>query len=147
MAASPAVSDPWPALRVDDWQPTRDTLHMWTQIVGKVRMAHTPLVNHWWQVPLYVSARGLTTSAIPYRTRVFEIEFDLSGHRLAIRDSSGAHREFPLEPMPVADFYARVLRILDELGIETHIQPTPTRCPTPSRSRRTRSTTRTTPLP
>lgn len=129
MAASPAVSDPWPALRVDDWQPTRDTLHMWTQIVGKVRMAHTPLVNHWWQVPLYVSARGLTTSAIPYRTRVFEIEFDLSGHRLAIRDSSGAHREFPLEPMPVADFYARVLRILDELGIETHIQPTPNEVP------------------
>jgi len=129
VAASPADSDPWPALRVDDWQPTRDTLHMWTQIVGKVRLAHTPMVNHWWQVPLYVSARGLTTSAIPYRTRVFEIEFDLSGHQLAIRDSNGAHREFPLEPMPVADFHARVMRILDELGIETHIQPTPNEVP------------------
>ncbi|MFC9515067.1 DUF5996 family protein [Nocardiaceae bacterium NPDC056970] len=129
MAASPADSDPWPALRVDDWQPTRDTLHMWTQIVGKVRMAHTPLVNHWWQVPLYVSARGLTTSAIPYRTRVFEIEFDLSGHQLVIRDSNGAHREFPLQPMPVADFYTRVMRALDELDIETQIQPTPNEVP------------------
>lgn len=125
MAASPVDADAWPALRVADWEPTRDTMHMWTQVVGKVRMAHSPLVNHWWQVPFYVSARGLTTSAIPYRTRVFDIEFDLSGHQLVIRDSNGAHREFPLEPMPVADFHARVMQALDELGIETHIQPTP----------------------
>ncbi|MFM1726963.1 DUF5996 family protein [Prescottella soli] len=130
MAASPADSDAWPALRVADWEPTRDTLHMWSQVVGKVRLAHAPLVNHWWQVPFYVSARGLTTSAIPYRTRVFDIEFDFSGHQLVIRDSNGAHREFPLEPMPVADFYERVMKSLDELGIETLVQPTPNEVPT-----------------
>ncbi|RVW06454.1 DUF5996 family protein [Rhodococcus spongiicola] len=125
MTNASADSGAWPALRVADWEPTRDTLHMWTQIVGKVRLAHAPLVNHWWQVPLYVSARGLTTSAIPYDTRVFDIEFDLSGHQLTIHDSNGAHREFPLEPMPVADFYHRVMQALRELGIDTRIQSTP----------------------
>lgn len=125
MATSPLDADAWPALRVAEWEDTRDTVHMWTQIVGKVRLAHAPLVNHWWQVPLYVSARGLTTSAIPYRTRVFDIEFDFCAHRLAIRDSNGAHREFPLESMPVAEFHARVMQTLDELGIETHIRPSP----------------------
>ena len=69
-------SDPWPRLRVDEWAPTRDTLHMWTQIVGKVRLTHSPMVNHWWQVTLYVTPRGLTTSAIPYATEAFDIEFD-----------------------------------------------------------------------
>ncbi|WP_231569380.1 DUF5996 family protein [Prescottella defluvii] len=98
---------------------------MWTQIVGKVRMAHTPLVNHWWQVPLYVSARGLTTSTIPYRNRAFDIEFDLCDHRLRIRDSSGAGIDFALEPMTVATFHSRVLGALDELGIETHISGMP----------------------
>ena len=77
---SPATTS-WPSLRVSDWTPTRDTLHMWTQIVGKIRMAHAPLLNHWWQVTLYVSSRGLTTSAIPYRTGCFEIEFDFVGHQ------------------------------------------------------------------
>lgn len=125
MAASPTDSDAWPALRVSDWEPTRDTLHMWTQIVGKVRLAHTPLVNHWWQVPLYVSARGLTTSAIPYRNRVFDIEFDFCDHRLTIRDSNGSARGFTLEPMPVAKFYTLITGALDELGIETHITATP----------------------
>ncbi|WP_252445124.1 DUF5996 family protein [Pseudonocardia humida] len=71
----------WPSVRVSDWTPTRDTLHMWTQVVGKIRMAHAPLLNHWWQVALYVSPRGLTTSAIPYRTGAFEIEFDFVGHQ------------------------------------------------------------------
>lgn len=130
MAASSTDPDGWPALRVADWEPTRDTLHMWTQVVGKVRLAHAPLVNHWWQVPLYVSARGLTTSAIPYRTRVFDIEFDLCGHRLVIRDSTGASREFPLAPMSVADFYGRIMTALDELGIATRIQARPNEVPT-----------------
>jgi hypothetical protein len=74
MAASPTGA--WPSLRVDDWIDTRDTLHLWTQIVGKVRMAKAPMLNHWWQVPLYVTPRGLTTSGVPDGSRTFEIEFD-----------------------------------------------------------------------
>jgi hypothetical protein len=115
----------WPQLRVGDWQETRDTLHMWTQIVGKTRLAHAPLVNHWWQVTLYVSARGLTTSAIPYGPGAFDIEFDFVDHRLLIRSTEGGTREFRLEPMPVSEFYARTMRALDDLGIETRIQARP----------------------
>lgn len=83
------LQTPWPSLRVADWVETRDTLHMWTQIVGKIRLTHAPLVNHWWQVALYVSPRGLTTSAIPYRSGTFDIEFDFVEHRLHIRTSEG----------------------------------------------------------
>ncbi|HET9891865.1 MAG TPA: DUF5996 family protein, partial [Mycobacterium sp.] len=72
----------WPSLRVDDWTPTRDTLHMWSQIVGKIRLAHSPMVNHWWQVTSYVTPRGLTTSAIPHGTEAFDIEFDFIDHLL-----------------------------------------------------------------
>ena len=88
----------WPSLRVDDWTPTRDTLHMWTQIVGKVRLTHMPLINHWWQVTLYVSPRGLTTGAIPYGTAVFDMEFDFVANVLAIRHSDGSKRSVPLDP-------------------------------------------------
>ena len=99
--------------------------HMWTQIVGKIRMAHAPLLNHWWQVTLYVSPRGLTTSAVPHRTGAFEIEFDFVGHRLEVRSSDGGTRSLPLRPMPVAEFYTRVLAMLDQLGIEAAIRPHP----------------------
>lgn len=115
----------WPSLRVADWAPTRETLHMWTQIVGKIRMAHAPLVNHWWQVTLYVSSRGLTTSSIPYRTGVFEIEFDFLAHRLEVRSSDGGTRGVALRAMPVAEFYARLMAALGELGIEATIRPRP----------------------
>ncbi|MFE2738957.1 DUF5996 family protein [Streptomyces sp. NPDC059349] len=115
----------WPQLRVADWTETRDTLHMWTQIVGKIRLAHAPLVNHWWQVTLYVSPRGLTTSAIPYRAGVFDIEFDLLDHRLRMRSSNGTHRTVALEPKPVADFYRETMQALGDLGIETRIQAHP----------------------
>jgi hypothetical protein len=115
----------WPALRVADWADTRDTVHMWTQIVGKVRLAHAPLINHWWQVTLYVSPRGLTTSAIPYGAGAFDIEFDFVDHRLLIRGSDGSAREFPLRAMPVAEFYDRTMRALGELGIEAPIQARP----------------------
>ena len=86
------AGDGWPELRVDDWEPTRRSLHMWTQIVGKVRLAHAPLINHWWQVPLYVSPRGLTTSAIPLGTNSFDMEFDFVDHALAVRVSDGGAR-------------------------------------------------------
>lgn len=115
----------WPSLRVDDWAPTRQTLHMWAQIVGKVRLAHSPMVNHWWQVTSYVSPRGLTTSAIPYGTAAFDIEFDFIDHVLAIRSSTGATRSVRLAPKSVAEFYSQTMRALDELGFSTHIQAHP----------------------
>ena len=98
---STAVSDSsvcWPALPLSAWQDTRDTLHMWTQIVGKVRLALTPKTNHWWNVALYVTARGLTTSAIPYGDRVFEIEFDFLEHQLIIKTCDPATKIIPLGP-------------------------------------------------
>jgi hypothetical protein len=115
----------WPQLRVSDWIPTRDTLHMWTQIVGKIRLACAPLLNHWWQVTLYVSPRGLTTSAIPYRTDSFDIEFDFVDHHLHIRRSDGATRAVALAPKAVADFYRETMRALGELGIDVEIWPHP----------------------
>ncbi|MEU2112804.1 DUF5996 family protein [Streptomyces sp. NPDC019507] len=120
-----APAGTWPALRVADWTATRDTLHMWMQIVGKIRLAHAPLLNHWWQVTSYVSPRGLTTSAIPYRTGLFDIEFDFVDHRLVVRTSDGEVRTVALEPKPVADFYHQTMSALGELGIPTRIQPSP----------------------
>jgi hypothetical protein len=120
-----ASSQNWPSLRVDEWTASRDTLHMWTQIVGKIRLAHAPMVNHWWQVTLYVSPRGLTTSAIPYEADVFDIEFDFIEHRLHIRSSDGGLRQIALEPKSVADFYAETMSALDELGIAVQIQARP----------------------
>ncbi|NEV91259.1 hypothetical protein GUR47_31985 [Streptomyces tendae] len=127
---SPSGSDTsnrtaWPSLRVADWINTRDTLHMWTQIVGKLRLAHAPLVNHWWQVALYVTPRGLTTSAVPYGDGAFDAEFDFVEHRLVIRSSDGASREVALEPVSVATFYTRTMRALRELGIEASFQRRP----------------------
>jgi hypothetical protein len=118
-------SNAWPSLRVDDWTPTRDTLHMWMQIVGKIRLAHTPLVNHWWQVTSYLTPRGLTTSAIPYETEAFDIEFDFVDHQLLIRSSTGATRTVALEPKSVAEFYSQTTQALDELGFQTRIQSHP----------------------
>jgi hypothetical protein len=115
----------WPSLRVDDWTPTRDTLHMWTQIVGKIRLAHLPLVNHWWQVTLYVTSRGLTTLAIPHGSDTFDIEFDFVAQQLVIRSSTGATRTVALEPKSVAEFYSQTMQALDELGLSTRIQSHP----------------------
>jgi hypothetical protein len=98
---------------------------MWTQIVGKIRMVHTPMINHWWHTTLYVSARGLTTSAIPYRDQAFDIEFDLLDHRLTIRTSDGAHRHVTLAPQTVAQFYAQTMAALADLGVPTHIAAAP----------------------
>lgn len=121
----------WPGLPLKEWEETRATLHMWTQVVGKIRLAQTPLVNHWWNVPLYVTARGLTTSAMPYGERTFEIDFDFIAHSLHIRTSDGQHRELKLEPRSVADFYQEVMRSLSELGIEVKIWTTPVEIPDP----------------
>jgi hypothetical protein len=117
--------DVWPELPLAAWQETYDTLHMWTQIVGKIRMTLTPLINHYWNATLYVSARGLTTSAIPYPLGVFEIEFDFIAHKLLIRTSEGDEKASDLAPRTVADFYADVMSTLAALKIDVRIHARP----------------------
>ncbi len=119
----------WPALPVRDWQATRDTLHLWTQVVGKVRLALAPPQNHWWNVPLYVDAVGLTTSLMPYRGIGVEMVFDFVAHELIIRTTTGQARRVALEPRSVRDFHADVLRQLDSLGIDVAINPMPVELP------------------
>lgn len=121
----------WPALPYAAWQPTCETLHMWTQIVGKVRLALTPPVNHFWNVPLYVSSRGLTTSAIPYRGSAFELEFDFNAHNLVLHMADGQELSLPLHAQPVAEFYKRFLEMLRNAGIEVHIWKMPVEVPNP----------------
>jgi hypothetical protein len=121
----------WPPLPLEAWQDTRDTLHMWTQIVGKVRMALSPLINHWWEVPLYISARGLTTSAIPYNRGIFEVEFDFLDHNLVIRTSEGSLKTIPLAPRSVADFYKEFMAALGSLGVQVKIWTMPCELPNP----------------
>jgi len=104
---------------------------MWTQIVGKIRLALSPYLNHWWQTPLYVGARGLSTSPIPFHDRVFEIEFDFLDHTLAIRQSDGASRFVPLYSRPVADFYQEVMAVLRAANIDVKIWPVPVEVPDP----------------
>lgn len=120
------TSEPWPELPVAAWAPTRDTLHMWTQIVGKIRLALEPMVNHWWQVPLYVNGAGLTTSLMPYRDTGIEIVFDFQRHILVITTVAGESREIGLEPRSVADFFAEVFARLGELDVHPVIIPRPT---------------------
>lgn len=115
----------WPALPLDAWSDTRDTLHRWTQIAGKIRMALTPLVNHWWNVALYVTARGLTTSTIPYGDRWFDMEFDFVAHVLRIRVSDGGEHDVPLAPRSVADLHREVFSVLHALDIVCEISTVP----------------------
>src|SRR5207237_8155561 len=110
----------WPSLQLARWQETQATLHLWTQIVGKTRLALAPMQNHWWHVPLYVSARGLTTSAIPWREHALEIEFDFIRHVLEVRSSLGQSASIPLESRPVADFYRDYLAVLDAFNVRAH---------------------------
>jgi len=123
----------WPTLKFAEWQDTLATLHMWTQVVGKIRLRQTPLVNHWWNVPLYVSARGLTTSPMPYEDRIFEIEFDFIDHRLLIECSDGSTTALELRPQSVADFYAEVMSALHGLGMDIKIWTMPVEIPNPIR--------------
>jgi hypothetical protein len=125
MAQNPS----WPLLPLAAWSDTCDTVHRWTQVVGKVRMAHTPLVNHWWNVTLYVTSRGLTTSPIPHGRGTFEITFDFLGHRLLIETSDGARESMELRPMAVAQFYSEVMARLEHLGAKTHIWTMPSEIP------------------
>jgi Family of unknown function (DUF5996) len=126
-------SQNWPELPLAAWKDTYATLHMWTQMVGKVRLALSPDINHWWGTAFYVTPRGLTTSAIPYEKGVFEINFDFIGHALEIRTSLGEIRSFRLRPRTVASFYAEFLGALQSLGIHVKIWDMPVEVPRPVR--------------
>ena len=115
----------WPSLPLEEWSDTAATLHMWLQIVGKVRLALSPPVNHSWQATLYVTARGLTTSPIPHRDRTFQIDFDFVAHRLFVRSSDGGEAGFPLEPQTVATFYARLREQMATLDVHVKIRGKP----------------------
>lgn len=125
-AAGALVSpDPWPALPLESWKETYATLHMWTQIVGKTRLALAPMENHWWQVALYVTPRGLTTSAMPAGPRTVAAEFDFIEHQLVLRGSDGASAAVPLVRQSVADFYGAYMAALRSLGVAAAIRPVP----------------------
>ena len=123
----------WPDLPWGEWAETADTLHMWTQIVGKTRLALTPLQNHWWNVPLYVTARGLGTSAMACGDDVLDIEFDFVAHVLHLRLGSGAEKTMKLQPRTVADFYREYMECLRALGVSVKIDPMPCEMATPIR--------------
>jgi hypothetical protein len=120
-----ASSDPWPKLPFPEWRDTALTLQLWLQVIGKTRLSLTPWLNHSWQVPFYVTARGVATSLIPYGTDALDIEFDFIGHRLVGRSSSGRAAELALRAMTVADFYEEALSLLRELGVSVTIDPRP----------------------
>jgi Family of unknown function (DUF5996) len=127
------VRPAWPELPLAEWAATRDTLHLWTQMVGKLRLALSPRVNHWWEVPLYVGARGLTTSPIPYSAGIFEAEFDFLEHVLRFQTSAGETKTIALAPRSVADFYAEFLSTVASLGIDAKLWPMPVEIPAPVR--------------
>lgn len=125
LGTAPPASEQWPPLPLDQWRPTRETLHRWTQAVGKIRLATMPWINHSWHVPFYVTARGLTTSAMPWRGKTFQIDFDFLAHQLIIDASDAEVRTLALRPRSVADFYRELMATLGELGIGVRIHPTP----------------------
>src|SRR5688572_23400103 len=124
-----AIADRWPALPYAEWKETCATLHLWTQIVGKIRLSRTPWLNHSWHVPLYVSARGLSTSLIPCESCSFEIEFDFIDHQVEISVTGGERRRVALRPRTVADFHTQMLSSLAELGIPVTINDYPCEIP------------------
>ena len=125
MADDVVTDETWPSLPLQAWPDTYATLHMWTQIVGKTRLALSPMVNHWWNVTFYVTSRGLTTSAMPHGKRTFSVNFDFVDHALVVRTSDGAVDALPLAPRSVADFYQEYLALLRSLGLEVQIWPVP----------------------
>jgi hypothetical protein len=128
-----ALSEPWPSLPLEAWTETYETLHLWTQIAGKIRLARSPWVNHGWHVTLYVTARGLTTSPIPHGSRTFQIDFDFLAHRLLLWSSDGGTGGFALEPRPVAAFYARLREEMEKLGLHVDIHRWPNEIDDPIR--------------
>jgi hypothetical protein len=125
------VEQDWPALPLGEWEATYHTLHMWTQIVGKIRLSLAPLQNHWWNAALYVGTRGLTTSPMPFRGRTIEVQFNFIEHRLEIRTSDGKASSVALAPKSVAAFYQEVFSALHEVGIDVQINTKPQEVPEP----------------
>jgi Family of unknown function (DUF5996) len=123
----------WPRLALAGWKDTYETLHLWTQMLGKTRLALSPSQNHWWHIALYVSSRGLRTGPIPYGALQFEVELDLLDHRLIARTCEGLTRSVPLEPRPVADFYRDYLALLRAVGVEVRMWPVPSEIADPIR--------------
>jgi hypothetical protein len=123
------TTNPWPALPLAEWKDTYATLHMWTQIVGKIRLALTHLINHWWNVALYVTPRGLTTSPMPYNGRQLQIDFDFIAHLLLIQTSDGSTKTITLRPRSVAEFYQETMTALRSLGMPVTIWTTPVEVP------------------
>jgi hypothetical protein len=121
--------DPWPELPIAEWRDTYATLQLYTQIVGKIRLALTPKMNQWWNVPLYVTTRGLTTSPMPYRDRSLSIDFDFIDHRLLVQDSDGHVRSLPLVPRAVCDFYQALFAELAAIDVRVEIHLAPQECP------------------
>jgi Family of unknown function (DUF5996) len=132
MPSGASDSEALPALPFDSWKDTLGTLHMWTQIVGKVRLKLCPLVNHWWNVPFYVTARGMTTSAMPYQQRDIEVRFDFIEHKLTIESSEGRVVTLALTAESVAEFYKKFMAALGELGVTVHIWTLPREVPNPT---------------
>jgi hypothetical protein len=125
--------EPWPSLPLEAWSETSATLHLWAQIVGKVRLAQSPWVNHSWHVTLYVTARGLTTSPVPYGVRTFQIDFDFIAHQLILQSSDGGTGGFALEPRSVAAFYTRLMEEMEKLGLHVDIYRLPNEVADPIR--------------
>jgi hypothetical protein len=123
--ATPSDPAAWPSLPLDAWRETYATLHLWTQIVGKIRLTQSPWVNHSWHVTLYVTARGLTTSSIPYGGRAFQIDFDFLDHQLTVQSSDGSQARLVLEPQSVATFYSRLMKQMKKLDLQVSIHKKP----------------------
>lgn len=115
----------WPDIPYNDWAGSLATLHLWTQVIGKIRLERTPWTNHSWHVPLYLNARGLASSPIAHGAHIFEMEFDFLAHQMAIRTADGSSAQVALKPRSVADFYSETMSALDKLGLATKIYTTP----------------------
>jgi hypothetical protein len=129
MARSEQKDDLWPSIPFDEWKDTYDTLHMWLEILGKIRLELAPMINHWWQVTLSVTSRGLSTLAMPYHDEVFQIDLDFIDHVMRISKESGDSRTIELKPRTVADFYAETMDALRSLGMDVSIWTTPVEVP------------------
>jgi len=119
----------WPSLPYSEWKETLDTLHLWTQVIGKIKLKQNPFINHWWEVAFYITPRGITTGRIPYKNKAFEVSFDFIFHKLVISTNEGEERTIALTPLSVANFYEKLMLILKLLGIKVTINSTPSEIP------------------
>ncbi|TMQ56966.1 MAG: hypothetical protein E6K75_07615, partial [Candidatus Eisenbacteria bacterium] len=133
MSSISVAKETWPPLKLSEWEDTRATLHLWTQVVGKICLALTPLTNHWWNVTFHFTARGLSTPAMTVGGRTLRMTFDFVEHQLVFQTSDGVTKTIPLEPRTVAEFFERVMETLRDLGIQVHIWTMPVEIPDPIR--------------